>query len=80
MGTLFSQSPRGEKLSNGFHHVRAALRFMEVPINRPPTPAEWSAACDLVRAALAVQSADVLDEQLAGFGSILERISDALRG
>jgi hypothetical protein len=42
------------------------------------TPAEWHAACDVVRTELAVLSADVLDEQLAGFGEILKELVEAI--
>jgi hypothetical protein len=79
MGTLDTQPPRGQSLENCFHYATAALRFMGIPEDKKPTAAEWHAACDIVRTALAVQSADVLDEQLAGFGGILESIAAALR-
>jgi hypothetical protein len=44
------------------------------------TPAEWHAVCDVARVALALQSADVLDEQLAGFGEILKELVEAVQG
>ena len=81
MGTLFSQPPREERLLRwGAGSIARALEIMQIPDTRKPTPAEWHAACDIVRTALAVQSADAQDEQLAGFGEILVRIADALRG
>jgi hypothetical protein len=43
------------------------------------TSAQWHAACDAVRTALAIQNADVLDEQLAGFGEILQELCAAIR-
>ena len=42
------------------------------------SPAQLHALCDLWRTALAVQSADVHDEQLAGFGDILSEIASAV--
>ena len=44
------------------------------------TPAQWYAAYDVARTALAIQSADILDEQLAGFGEILRSINWAIDG
>ena len=35
-------------------------------------PEQVRAACDVIRTALAVQNADVLDEQLDGFGQLLQ--------
>jgi hypothetical protein len=78
MGTLYHQRPRTETLHSYMHSISRALEFMKVPTNRKPTPAEWHAACDMVRTALAIQSADALDEQLCGFGLILDRIASAL--
>jgi hypothetical protein len=44
------------------------------------TAADWRALCDIVRAALAIQSADALDEQLGGFGQLISNIGDSLGG
>ena len=77
MGTLSSQPERQPGLINTFDWVRDFARKIAKDRNSP-TLAEYHAACDILRTALAVQSADVLDEQLGGFGQILERISDSL--
>jgi hypothetical protein len=76
MGTLFDQPPRGEslgKIMRGLHMQAADFGFPD-----PMTPADWHAFCDLVRTALVVQSADIFDEQLGGFGDILNRLVEAL--
>ena len=76
MGTLFDQRPRGETLlqiMEGIQLTRGRFGFPE-----EMTPADWHALCDLTRTALAVQSADVLDEQLGGFGDILNNLIMAL--
>jgi hypothetical protein len=76
MGTLFDQRPRGETLLQVMESIqfsRGRFGFPEVM-----TPADWHALCDLTRTALAVQSADVLDEQLGGFGDILNNLVAAL--
>jgi hypothetical protein len=39
---------------------------------------DWRDSCDLTRTALAVQSADIQDEQLAGFGNILNNLVEAI--
>ena len=74
MGTLFDQSPRQETLDNYVHTIRSIARNAGFDTDNM-TPAEWHAACDLARTALAIQSADALDEQLAGLGHILQQIS-----
>lgn len=73
MGTLFNQRPRSDTLETYFHLMKDALGFMGID---RPTPADWQLACDMVRTALGVQSADVLDEQLAGFGELLSKMVD----
>lgn len=77
MGTLFDQPPRQESLDRLFSYVERKAREIAVKADFP-TNAEYHVACDMIRTALAVQSADVLDEQLGGFGHILERIADSL--
>jgi hypothetical protein len=77
MGTLFDQPPRLESLGKLFDYVRSeAQKIAKNP--KAPTLEELQVASEMVRAALAIQSADVLDEQLGGFGSILEGIADSL--
>ena len=74
MATL--QPPRGKSLTGimeSIHHSAGRFGFPE-----NMSPAEWHALCDLTRTALAVQSADILDEQLAGFGNILDKLVEAL--
>jgi hypothetical protein len=70
MATLFDQPPRQQSLESYVSLIETiALRFGFFP--KKMSPAEWHVVCDLVRTALAIQSADVLDEQLGGFGDIL---------
>lgn len=76
MGTLFNQRPRQETLSSYFHEIEKALELMNV--HGPLTPAQWHAACDIVRTALAIQSADALDEQLGGLGAIVQELVEKL--
>ena len=79
MGTLSDQRPRTETLETYFIQVGKALDYMEVKRDKA-TPAQYHAACDIVRTALAVQSADTLDEQLAGFGEIAQSLVSAVEG
>jgi hypothetical protein len=77
MGTLFDQQPRQESISSYVHTVRRVAAEMDYDLNTIK-PAEWHAACDVVRTALALQTADTLDEQLAGFGEILKELVAAI--
>ena len=77
MGTLFDQSPRQETLDSYAHTIRSIARNAGFDTDNM-TPAEWHAACDLARTALAIQSADALGEQLAGLGHILQQIAGAI--
>jgi hypothetical protein len=79
MGTLFDQSPRQETLDSYAHTILSIARNAGFDTDNM-TPAEWHAACDLARTALAIQSADALDEQLAGLGHILQQIAGAIEG
>ena len=79
MGTLFNQSPRQDSLHK--HYVNDVGRVLRDDMgldSSKASPAQWHAACDIARTALAVQSADVLDEQLAGFGELLQRLIEVL--
>jgi hypothetical protein len=79
MGTLFNQRPRQETLMEGYlSTVRYALLEMGVQPEHA-TPDQWIAACEIVKAALAVQNADALDEQLAGFGELLRDLIEAIK-
>jgi hypothetical protein len=70
MSTLFDQPPRQESLVRCMIWIRMIAR--DVGFNPDKMQAEdWHALCDLVRTALAIQSADAFDEQIAGFGLIL---------
>jgi hypothetical protein len=77
VGTLFSQPERQPGLINTFEWVKDFARNIAKDRNSP-TLAEYHAACDILRTALAVQSADVLDEQLGGFGRIAESLVEAV--
>jgi hypothetical protein len=81
MGTLFAQRPRQEKLGQYTGEVwnvlkemmeRQGLEWSDV------TPDHWRAAAAVTEAGLRIQSADVLDEQLAGFGELLEDLNGSL--
>lgn len=83
MPTLFDQPPRLEenygisRLTGYFSAVRDALDFMKV--GGEPTLEQWNTACRIVETALKIQSADVLDEQLAGFGELLQTLTSVLK-
>lgn len=74
MGTLFNQSPR-------YKSLRAVDQLVNDMFGEKDlySPEEWRAAIELAKYNLALQSADVLDEQLAGFGEILERFVETQR-
>jgi hypothetical protein len=76
MGTLFDQKPRQDYLGGGA--IVWLMSTMRENGFDPKKPDDVHAFCDLMRTALAIQSADTLDEQLAGFGEILEKIAEAL--
>ena len=59
--------------------IREIAEEMGFNVAKGLTPAEWHAVCDVARTALALQNADVLDEQLAGFGEILQELVEAIR-
>jgi hypothetical protein len=77
MGTLFNQQRRVETLSGNARSLYDALELMGIK-SADATHTDWTVACDIVRTLLAVQSADVLDEQLGGFGEILQELVRAL--
>jgi len=77
MGTLFDQPPRQESVNGYVYTVRRVAAEMGYALDTIK-PAEWHAACDVVRTALALQTADALDEQLAGFGEILKELVAAI--
>ena len=76
MATLFDQPARSDSLSKIMDGIQMDAKRFGFP--EEMTPEEWHALCDLTRTALAIQSADVLDEQLAGFGEILQGINETL--
>jgi hypothetical protein len=79
MGTLLNQRPRYETLGTMGVPEFVWSIAKEMGFKREKmTPAEWHAVCDVARTALALQSADVFDEQLAGFGEILKELVEAL--
>ena len=72
MGTLFNQEPRQHKLDS---YVNTIARILERDLGKDPdntTPEWWVAAAKVAEAATRLQNADCLDEQLAGFGEILQ--------
>lgn len=70
MGTLFKQRPRQDSISSYVATIETVLRDMgKDPAST--TPDWWVAAAKVLESATYIQSADVLDEQLAGFGEIL---------
>ena len=76
MGTLFDQPDRQRYLGNGA--IPWLLATMRDNGFDPKKRDDVHAFCELMRTALAIQSADVLDEQLAGFGEILQSIVSAI--
>ncbi len=77
MGTLFDQPPRQDRMRSYVATVGSTLDQM-YPDVEDVTPEMWTAAAAVTQAALSVQSADTMDEQLAGFGEILQRLPDAI--
>ena len=85
MGTLQNQLPRLACQSMGgwatedrvdwIRRIAAQMGYKGEKLS----PAEWHAACDVARTSLAVQNADTLDEQLAGFGKIFEELVEAVQ-
>jgi hypothetical protein len=69
MGTLLNQKPRQDYL--GGDAITWLMETMRQNGFDPEKRDDVHAFCDLMRTALAIQSADALDEQLAGFGEIL---------
>jgi hypothetical protein len=77
MGTLFNQQPRGEHLLSHVYYIRQVLKddFGVDPYEA--TPGQWMAACRVVEVASKLQTADVFDEQLAGFGELIREFINA---
>jgi hypothetical protein len=76
MGTLFNQRPREECARL---HIDNVLRQIAYIIDKPLDKLnveELRVGVEVVRLAHAVQGADALDEQLAGFGQILKDFLD----
>lgn len=78
MGTLFNQPERQAYL--GGNALVWLLGIMHEHDFDPKKPNDVHAFCDLMRTALAIQSADALDEQLAGFGELLQSLIEAING
>lgn len=78
MGTLFDQRPRVDSLDCYFGQIWEALEHVQADPDKDATPEEIMTACRMVEVALKVQTADVLDEQLAGFGKILISLAEAM--
>ena len=69
MATLFNQPPRQDKLQEYALWVCNVGRELGYQMDDPK---QVRAACDVIHVALMVQNADVLDEQLGGFGELLQ--------
>jgi len=78
MGTLFDQRPRLDTLAT---HVRVVMDVAAQlwPDVKVFTPAHYETAARVAEAALKIQGADVLDEQLGGFGVLLTDLISALK-
>ena len=69
MATLFSQPPRQDALREYALWVCMVGRELGYQMDDPK---QVRAACDVIQVALMIQNADVLDEQLGGFGELLQ--------
>lgn len=78
MGTLSNQRPRQDTIESYVGTVIGVADQIYPDEKTRLTAAEWTAAAVVARAALAIQSADAHDEQLAGLGEILRNLADAL--
>jgi hypothetical protein len=76
MGTLFDQRPRQETLQGYCDTVDRILKGYGW--DKKPTPEQVTAACRVLEVGIKLQSADVLDEQLAGFGMIIQSLVRAI--
>ena len=76
MGTLFDQRPRQEAIQGYCLEVSEILE--RYGWNEKPTPDQVMAACKVLEVGIKLQSADVLDEQLAGFGMIIQSLVRAI--
>ena len=77
MATLFDQPPRHDTLGlyvSWVHNNGVDLGF------DMKDPRQVRAACDIIHTALAIQNADALDEQLGGFGQLLQNFISAKEG
>ena len=77
MGTLFDQVSRQRSIDSYVSTVIGVAHELW-PDDKTYTPAQYEAAARVAEAALKIQNADVLDEQLAGFGEILRDFVSAL--
>ncbi|HEL2343259.1 TPA: hypothetical protein U0J94_001553 [Streptococcus suis] len=75
MGTLFDQPPRmrDEYSLNYADQIAAKIKDIETNYNL----SEYSAT-EAVRMSIDIRDKDIKDEQLAGFGEILQYIADSL--
>jgi hypothetical protein len=76
MGTLFNQRPRQDRIDGYIGTVIAVARDIW-PNVEEHTPEQIEAACKVFEAALKMQNADVLDEQLTGFAELIQQIINA---
>ena len=77
MATLFSQPPRQDTLKEYAIWVCNIGHELGYQMDDPK---QVRAACDVIQVALMIQNADVLDEQLGGFGQLLQAFVDAKEG
>lgn len=77
MGTVFDQRPRREGATGTRYVIEDALRRMGADPAKA-TAEEWQAAVAITRLEFEIDSADVLDEQLAGFAQLLDSLIQSI--
>ena len=76
MGTLFDQRPRQETIQG--YHTEVDKILKRYGWDKKPTPEQVVAACRVLEVSIKLQSADTLDEQLAGLGTLIQSLVDAI--
>jgi hypothetical protein len=81
MGTLHDQPMRTRRDGQvELADALSALRKLDKPFTTSDIVALFAALVEQSKVAAYLDNADILDEQLAGFGEILQSISDNLKG
>lgn len=78
MGTLFNQRPRQESIESYARSITCIADDLWPKQKEPYTPDQIIAAAKVAEVALKLQSADVFDEQLAGFGELFKELISVL--